>query len=208
MISTGDTKPETNFLNQVNNHKDADGNPKAVDVVVHEMIVPAEIWAMKTLGLSEPGSDDDPTWVAAYNTAVSVQNSSHTPQGAFGYLLSQMPIRPRLAVATHFPVADDTVASALTSVQAHVPEVQQGKDITWSFDRMAIRVTAAEIKQLRVNVSDFTFGPLPAEMHSDINTPKYHTGDNKSDPYAQLDRSTEILCTEEGGEETYRQDGY
>jgi len=208
MIYTGDTKPETNFLNQVNNHKDADGNPKAIDVAIHEMIVPAEVWAMKSLGLSEPGSDDDPIWMAAYNTAVSVQNSSHTPQGAFGYLLSQMPIRPRLAVATHFPVADDTVASALASVQAHVPEMEQGKDITWSFDRMVIRVTAEEIKQLRADVSDFTFSPLPAEIHGDINTPKYCDADGKSNPYAQLDRSTEILCTEEGGEETYRQDGY
>jgi ribonuclease Z len=208
MIYTGDTKPETNFLNQVSNHKDADGNAKAIDVAIHEMIVPAEVWAMKSLGYTEPGSDDDPTWVAVYNTAVNVQNSSHTPQGAFGYLLSQMPIRPRLAVATHFPVADDTVASALTSVQAHVPEMEQGKDITWSFDRMVIRVTASEIKQLRANVSDFTFSPLPAESHSDINTPKYHTDENKSDPYAQLDRSTEILSTEDGGKETYRRDGY
>jgi len=166
------------------------------------------VWAMKSLGLSEPGSEDDPIWMAAYNTAVAVQNSSHTPQGAFGYLLSQMPRRPRLAVATHFPVADDTVASALTSVQAHVPEMEQGKDITWSFDRMVIRVTAEEIKQLRADVSDFTFSPLPAEMHGDINTPKYHTDKNASDPYAQLERATEILCTEEGDEETYRQDGY
>ncbi len=208
MIYTGDTKPETNFLDQVNNHKDADGNPKAIDVAIHEMIVPAEVWAMKSLGYTEPGSEDDPIWMAAYNTAVAVQNSSHTPQGAFGYLLSQMPRRPRLAVATHFPVADDTVASALTSVQAHVPEIQQGPDITWSFDRMVIRVTAEEIKQLRADVSDFTFSPLPAEMHNDINTPKYHTDKNASDPYAQLERATEILCTEEGGEETYRQDGY
>ncbi|MBP8304371.1 MAG: MBL fold metallo-hydrolase [Phycisphaerae bacterium] len=208
MIYTGDTKPETNFLHQVNNHKDASGNPKAIDVAIHEMIVPAEVWAMKTMGYTEPGGDDDPAWRVAYNTAVAVQNSSHTPQGAFGYLLSQMPLRPRLAVATHFPVADDTVASALASVQAHCPDVQQGRDITWSFDRMVIRVTASEITQLRANVPDFTFGAVPAETHADVNTPKYHNDENKSDPYAQLDRSTEILSTEEGGKETYREDGY
>lgn len=208
MIYTGDTKPETNFLDQVNHHKDADGNPKAIDVAIHEMIVPAEVWAMKTLGLSEPGSDDDPIWNAAYNSAVTVQNSSHTPQGAFGYLLSQMPRRPRLAIATHFPVADDTVASALASVQAHCPDIQQGRDITWSFDRMVIRVTASQITQLRANVSDFTFSAVPSSVHTDPATPKYCTADGQSNPYAQLDRSTEILSTEEGGEETYRKDGY
>jgi ribonuclease Z len=200
MIYTGDTKPETNFMNQAING----GN--GVDVAVHEMIVPAEVWAMKTLGLSERGSG--PVWEAALRTATSVQNSSHTPQGAFGYLLSRISPRPRLAVATHFPVADDTVASALASVQAHCPDIQQGKDITWSFDRMVIRVTASEIRQLRASVSDFTYCPAPSSTHTDINTPKYCTAEGASDPYAQLDRTTEILSTEEGGEDTYRQDGY
>ena len=53
------------------------------------------------------------------------KNSSHTPQGAFGYLLSQINPRPRLTVIAHFPMANDTVACALNSVQAHFPDISE-----------------------------------------------------------------------------------
>ncbi len=200
MIYSSDTKPEYHCINQAIN------GGKGVDVFIHEMIVPAEVWAMKTLGLSAPGSG--PVWEATLNAATQVQNSSHTPQGAFGYLLSQIAPRPRLTVATHFPVADDTVASALASVQAHCPDVKQGKDLTWSFDRMVIRVNATEIKQLRANVSDFTYSAVP-NIVGQTDTPKYHTADGLMDPYAQIETATAVPATNPNTkEENYRTDGY
>jgi hypothetical protein len=51
----------------------------------------------------------------------NIEESSHTLQGAYGYLLSQINPNPRLSVLAHFPVADDTVECALQSVQNHFP---------------------------------------------------------------------------------------
>jgi ribonuclease Z len=104
-------------------------------------------------------------------------------QTIFGYLLSQITPRPRLAVATHFPVADDTVACALASVTKHCPEIQQLKSdavsagsqtppyVTWSFDLMVIRVTKTEIKQLKGFVSDYGWSPV-ALLNGPTKTPK------------------------------------
>ncbi len=69
-----------------------------------------------------------------------VQNSSHTPQGAFGYLLSQIDPRPQLTVATHFPVADDMVECAKNSIEAHNPGIVWGRDIICSFDLMVLKI--------------------------------------------------------------------
>jgi ribonuclease Z len=57
MIFTGDTKPEWNSIRQASN------GGAGVDVFVHEMVVPPEIWAMQNLHLPVPGSGDD--WDAA-----------------------------------------------------------------------------------------------------------------------------------------------
>ncbi len=54
---------------------------------------------------------------------IAVQDCSHTPQSAFGYLLSQIGPRPRLKVATHFPLSDDTVNCAMRSVRNHIPDI-------------------------------------------------------------------------------------
>jgi len=48
LIYTGDTKPEIHSRDQAING----GN--GVDVLIHEMVVPAEIWAMKMLRLTDP----------------------------------------------------------------------------------------------------------------------------------------------------------
>lgn len=203
MIYTGDTKPETQCITQAMN------NGKGVDVFIHEMIVPAEIWAMLALGLDQPGSG--PGWDKAVSNVKAIQNSSHTPQGAFGYLISQIEPRPRLTVATHFPVSDDTVECALKSVRTHVPDIVWDpvldpvhRNITWSFDRMVIRVTPSDIRQVRADVSDFSLYPPNVARHDDYNQPKYHDKDGNPDPYAQIDRSTEILP----GENTFCEDGY
>ena len=53
-------------------------------------------------------------------------------------------------------------------------------------DLMVINVTKSKIKQRRAVVSDFAWGG-GGIVRTDLTTPKYHTPDNKSDPYAQLD---------------------
>ena len=214
MIYTGDTKPETHCLEQ------ADNGGKGVDVFIHEMVVPPQIWAMKNAGEKVPPPFDNP----GVQQLKTVQDSSHTPQGAFGYLLSQITPRPRLTVATHFPVADDTVHCALKSVQAQCPDIKKlGKDVTWSFDLMVIRVTKDKIQQMRAVVSDYGFSP-PVPTYSNENTPKYWTWavdedgnrilDSNGDPirvgdsFGQIDMKTSIPATEPDGTVNYREDGY
>jgi ribonuclease Z len=217
MIYTSDTKPEYNCVSQASN------GGKGVDVLIHEMVVPAQVWAMKN-----EYSDTLPSPTApSVQVLETVQNSSHSPQGAFGYLLSQTAPRPRLTVATHFPVADDTVACAIKSVQEHFPThfVRQGNNtpkkdvrITWSFDLMVITASKNKIVEHRAEVSDFGFSPwenypVPTD---DMNPPKYWkrgttAGQKVSDPYAQIDTTTQIPscgCGTDPCTCNYRDDGY
>jgi ribonuclease Z len=202
MIYTSDTKPEKNCILQ------ASGD-SALDVFIHEMVVPPEIWAMKLLGLTAPGAmEDQDQWDATIRWTKDVQDSSHTPQGAFGYLLSQITPRPRLAVPTHFPVSDDTVACALKSVQGHVPDIGRlGEQITWSFDLMVLRVYKDRILQHRAVVSDYSLGTYGAEV-PDQAPPKYwkwgEGGAKVANPMGQIDQTDAI----ESGPLTYRDDGY
>jgi len=217
MIYTSDTKPEYDSVNQAIN------GGKGVDVLIHEMIVPAQVYTMKSKYTDELPPIDDP----GVEQLATVEASSHSPQGSFGYLLSQINPRPRLTVATHFPVADDTVACAMKSVQEHFPHaiVKQGNNtpnkdvrITWSFDLMVITVSKDNIVEHRAEVSDFGFSPWvnypvpPANM----NPPKYWrpgttAGQQISDPYAQIDLTTEIPacdCNTNPSTCNYRDDGY
>jgi len=187
MIFTSDTRPETVSIEQARN-RDHRGVPRGVDVLIHEMIVPPEIWAMKVLGLPEPlepGKSEE--FDNAVATASRVENSSHTPQGAFGYLLSQIDPRPRLTMATHFPVADDTVDCALKSVRAHVPDVAWDKkydpvhhNIAWARDLMVLRVFEHDILQRQARVSDFEYSALP-EATGPTADPKYATETDQID---------------------------
>lgn len=204
MIYTSDTKPETNSIEQAKN------NGEGVDVFIHEMVVPPEVWAYKNMGLSSPPAPGDPIYETFQETVkglTRVQNSSHTSQGAFGYLLSQIEPKPRLTVATHFPVADDTVESALKSVQAHCPEVKMGSDIVWSFDLMIFRVFPDRIEQCRADVSRFSFTP-PVRLPNGLLPPKYHDASGAGDPYAQIDTTDTIPPTNDDGTVNYREDGY
>ena len=129
-------------------------------------------------------------------------------RSAFGYLLSQIEPKPKLTVATHFPVADDTVDSAFQSVTNHCPEIRMGKDIVWSFDLMVLRVFPDRVEQRRAIVSDYSFNPPVQLPKEGLYPPKYDDGSGKGDPYAQIDRSTEIPPTNEDGSVNSRPDGY
>ncbi len=206
MIYTSDTKPELNSIVQGSN------GGKGVDVLIHEMVPPPEVWAMKQLGLPSPGSG--PVWDATLQNVKYVQDSSHTPQGAFGYLLSQIYPRPRLTIATHFPTSDDLVACALKSVNKHCPDISPrledlpASKLIWSFDLMVIRVWAGspkpDIDIKKAKVLAFGFG-APANLKStEFKVPKYHDREGNPDPFYQLDMSTAILP----GADTFCDDGY
>ena len=206
LIYTSDTKPETNCIEQARN------NGKGVDVFIHEMVVPPEVWAYKNMGLDGPVQEGEPgysNFVATVQGLTTVQNSSHTPQGAFGYILSQLVtnhVQPRLTVATHFPVADDTVGSAFDSVRAHCPDIVMGRDIVWSFDLMVLRVFPDRIEQLRADVSDYAFTP-PVQMPTGVLPPKYNDGHGNGDPFYQIDTNASIPAVV-GSVTNYRIDGY
>ena len=87
MVFSGDTKPNDYMLR----------HGKGVDVLVHEMVVPATVWATKNSGL-EPG---DEGYLLAVKTAKQIQRSSHTPELALGYILEQT--QPRLGIGDALP---------------------------------------------------------------------------------------------------------
>ncbi|MFB1488500.1 MULTISPECIES: hypothetical protein [unclassified Thiocapsa] len=188
MIFTGDTKPEKLSVDAASNNGDG------VDVFIHEMGAAAQIWAMKNTNARTLPDENS----AVVQQMLMVQNSSHSPQGAFGYVLSQISPLPRLTVATHFPTSDDTVACAMKSVRQHV-DVVQGNDprwmfeapldngkqrrhkslprITWSFDLMVISVTPEQIVEKKGVVPEIgnvaTYQPPPGTVDVDGNPIPY-----------------------------------
>ena len=209
MIYTSDTKPEYNCVTQACN------SGHGVDVLIHEMIVPAQVYTMKSEYSDELPAVTDP----GVEQPATIQASSHSPQGSFGYLLSQINPRPRLTVATHFPVADDTVSCAMESVQEHFPkeEIFQANieprsphkfvRMTWSFDLMVINVSKHSSVEQRADVSSFGFSPWVNYPSTDMKTPKYHYADGTPNPYAQIDTSS-ALPDCDGDQCNYRDDGY
>jgi ribonuclease Z len=202
MLYSSDTKPEWNSVRL----------GSGVDVYIHEMAVPPDVWAMKMQGLSEPGVG--PEWEAVLGFTKRVQDSSHTTPGAFGYMLSQMRQLPRLIVPTHFITTDDTVNCALKSVQAHVPTIGRlGDRIVWSFDLMVLRIYKDRIVQCRARVDDCSLvGHAVPIAPEDQAAPKYYLlqdGERVANPMGQLDPDAEVIpATNPDGSINYREDGY
>jgi hypothetical protein len=121
MIFTGDTKPNYYVIDQAT---------KGVDVLIHELVVPPEVWA-------EKNSDICPPPPLAVTFAQEIQDSSHTPEKAFGYILSQLKVPPRLAVATHFQATDDTIEHALKDIRLWYPN----GEVTFACDLLMLNVT-------------------------------------------------------------------
>jgi ribonuclease Z len=198
MIYTSDTRPETVSIQHACN------GGKGVDVFIHEMILPPELLAMKNVGLTWPDYSYD-SFNSAVQGAKYVEDCSHTPQGAFGYLLTQIYPRPRLTVISHFPVADDTIKCAMNSVRAHFPKSRYpefGKDIIWSTDLMVLNIKKGkegkppQIEQLMGKVSDYTFNS-PQNVYAPLNAAKYNTN------IAQIDTKNMI-----NPDDTYCDNGY
>lgn len=198
MIYTSDTRPETNCIAQAKN------GGHGVNVFIHEMILPPELLAMKNMGMTSPDYNQE-GFAYAVSQAAKIEKSSHSPQGAYGCVLSRITPRPKLAVLAHFPAANDTVSCALESVKAHFsPNGPNdypvfGQDIIWATDLMVLRVKKDRIVQSMAKVGDYTFGakenPLtPTQMYP----PKYPS------PTYQIDQSTVIRP----GPGTYCRNGY
>ncbi len=187
MIFSGDTKPSYKMIEQA----------KGVDVLVHEMVVPPEVWARKIARI--PRLVPIPKVIINY--VKDVQNSSHTTQGAFGYLLSRIKPRPRLTVATHFQAQDDTIESARKSLDRYkIPR----EAYTFATDFMVFKVTQDAIRQQRALVSRYLFAAPIKRYPEPYTTPKYHKPDGTGDPNAQIDNTDWIAF----GPNTYSRDGF
>ena len=202
MIYSGDTRPTYTMIDQA----------KGIDVLVHEIVMPPDRWTMKFYHTDDP-SVVDPVSLAYFT---DVQNSSHTTQGAFGYLLSQIKPWPRLTVATHFQATDDTIALAIKSVEKYLRK-EYGDEaalppFTFASDFMVFRVTKDEIKQLRMPVSRHEYpyggGPIPKPYE----TPKYHKQavDGNGNPVLIGDPEAQLLLDDAilPGPDTYDRNGY
>ena len=174
MIYAGDTLPSQYMIDQAK---------PGVDVLIHEIVVPAAVWTAK-LGL---GSSQ-----TAINQAQQVQDSSHTPQLAYGYILQQIieqkGVAPRLAIGTHFQATDDLINAAMSDIRYWY---KQG-DVTIASDTMVLNVTKAGIKVRRGVVSNYQWPIINPPNPTDMNVPKYWMTDPTTKqptgaPQAQLD---------------------
>lgn len=160
MVFSGDTRPNEYMLQ----------NAKGVDVLIHEMVLPPETWAEKNTGL-QPG---DVGWERAYDTSLEVQQSSHTPQLAFGYLASQL--KPRLAIATHFQVNPDTLPRAVSDIRTWYDG-----DFAIATDMFVVDVTKKSIVQRQAFLDRYAFYPkMKFIPQAELADPKY------DGPLAQL----------------------
>ncbi|MEI8081889.1 MAG: MBL fold metallo-hydrolase [Actinomycetes bacterium] len=163
MIFSGDTRPNDYMLKQ----------GKGVDVLIHEMVVPPEVWAAKNQHLS-PGQ---PGWDQAVQIATEVQESSHTPQKALGYILSQT--QPRLGIATHFQVNADTIGQAISDVQSWFKG-----SFAIATDLLVATVSKSDIVLGQASVENFAWYPQQVQYPQDqLAPPKYDS------PYAQLNQT-------------------
>lgn len=140
MIFSGDTKPNNYMIEQ----------GASVDVLIHEMVVPPEVWAAKNSGLTEA----DAAWPQAVAYATAVQDSSHTPQKALGYIFSQT--QPRLGVATHFQVNEDTIGPAMDDIRMHYDG-----PVAIATDLLVINVSKDKIRQRKAVIDDWAWYAKP-----------------------------------------------
>ncbi|MCU0487661.1 MAG: twin-arginine translocation signal domain-containing protein [Anaerolineales bacterium] len=196
LIYSSDTKPNRTMINQA----------AGIDVLIHEIVMPPDAWTAKFMHVDKSFIQPGPQ----LNYFTNVQNSSHTTQAAFGYLLSQIEPKPRLAIGTHFQATDDTIASACQTLDAFcIPRNMY----TFALDFMIFNVTEETITQRRLDVSRHEYpGGYDPSRGKTLDEPKYHQhaldpAGNPiviGDPEAQIDTRDGIPP----GDSTYTRDGY
>ncbi len=117
-------------------------------------------------------------------------------------ILSQLKHPPRLAVATHFPAADDTAEgeglpdwlpeSARQGARKDMRSWYPDGDLSIASDLLVLNVTKSAIRQRRSVVSGYAW-PTSVAQHGDLTEPKYHDLDGSGDPYAQLDPDAPVI---------------
>lgn len=168
MTYSGDTLPNNYTI----------GHTSGVDVMIHEIVMPADVWNEK-LGVSPANNQ----W------AQIVQDSSHTSEAAFGYILSQLAVPPRLAVGTHFQATDDTIKQALENIRTWYPR----GDLVIASDFMVITVSKTKVLVQRGVTSDHAWPQAVPSPYKVPTHPKYWVYDPgqptgwNGDPTAQLD---------------------
>jgi ribonuclease Z len=169
MIFTGDTKPNYYLINQAN----------GVDVLIHEMTTQPDVWVEHLTGLTP---NDGDAWTTALLQCTEVQESSHTVDKAYGYVLNQIAKHPskapRLAVATHFPSEDDTIATSLDNVRLWYPN----GDVVVATDLMVITVDKQKIDVRMAVIPDDAWPLAVQNPQGAPATPKYPTDTYQLDP--------------------------
>jgi ribonuclease Z len=140
-------------------------------------------------------SEDSPNYEHALTLARAIQENSHTPEYALGYILAELERNgkaPRLAVGTHFQASDDTIIPALARIRSKYPK-DKG-DVTVATDFMVINVSKTRIETVRAVVSDYSWDAPPA-ISGNIVTPKYNdlNSTNPYYPYAPLKQFNQWL---------------
>ncbi|WP_417067331.1 MBL fold metallo-hydrolase [Niveibacterium terrae] len=141
MVYSGDTKPNQFMIE----------NASGVDVLVHELVVPPETWSSKQGGSPDPNG-------GGVKLARTIEENSHTPEKAFGYIMSQLKKAPRLAVGTHFQAEDDTADVALQNIRTWY-----AGDVAIVTDLVVINVSSTAITTRRADVTGFTWNPPAAD---------------------------------------------
>lgn len=172
MIFSGDTKPNNFMIYQ------ATSGQTGVDVFIHEMVVPPEVWSAKGGGSANP-------FGLGVKTARAIQENSHTPEIAFGYILNEtfkLGKAPRLAVATHFQSEDDTNYPAFNNIRAWY-----AGPVTIATDFTVLNVSRTQILQRRAVVSGYSWNPpiLDTRAQYGIADPKYKDLSD-SNPYKPM----------------------
>ena len=180
MVYSSDTRPTKTMIAQAS----------GIDVLVHEIVMPPDKWTMKFADTDNP--DVNP---AALVYLRDVQNSSHTTQGAFGYILTEIDPRPRLTVATHFQATDDTIACAVASLDAYGI---RHDGYTFASDFMQVNVKKTEIRVRRLEVSAHEFPYMGRPVPQTLDDPKYHkhTVDKDGNPIVVGDPEAQLLLTD------------
>jgi ribonuclease Z len=181
MVFSGDSRPNYFMLRNATN----------LDVLVHELTLSPEVWATKNSGL-HPG---DPGYSNAVATATEIQDCSHTPAKAFGYICNQLSnAAPRLAVATHFQNNDDTIGQVLSDIRSWY-----SGPVSLATDLMVVNISADKSKPIRVRravVSDVAWYTRSASYPpGEVAQPRYTNNMMQLNAYLQSQIIPELLYT-------------
>jgi len=173
MIFTGDTKPSWRLV------QEAAAGERPLDVLISEVVVDPEIWVTRQTGMT---SADGQRYLAGLLNAQAVQENSHTPQKALGFILRQLQDShraPRLTVPTHFQATDETITAALADIRSWY-----AGPVSFASDLMVVRVTKQSVEPYRAVVSDYSWSARWAKG-GETYPPRY-TDNRSCNPYAPM----------------------